>query len=131
MSKDHVLDRLMNEAIIPHAVRLAEIISAGRIPVVVFEPSDEWQSALRLHGYNGERVFAMPLRMRRALFRWDDVVAAWLDRHLSMDPPPASVLVVMRDEALLLNCGRDGWTIEWRRRALTGVDARIGSLSQL
>lgn len=81
---------------------IAEIARLGHVALVVLEPDDDWKDALRVSGYGGELVSAMPLGMSRRLSCADPITEHWLARS-NRGEPPHRVFVVMRDNSLLVN----------------------------
>jgi hypothetical protein len=109
MKPSALLERLVKEGIEPNANAVAEIAARGEIAVVVFEPSDEWKDALRVHGWTGEAVFPMSEWMRRAMSTTDLVTERWV---AGPRPKAARIFAVIDDDSLLVNKDARGFSIE-------------------
>ena len=102
---EEVLNRLLEEGIMPVAKRIAKLAMAGLIPVVIFEPGEEtqrglhamfegWRSGLDLIGVSREE-FA------RSLGRADHVTESWGNRIRPEGDIP--IFVFAHEGTLLLN----------------------------
>ncbi len=110
---ERLLNKLLDEAIKPHAVKIAEIAARGEIAVVAFEPSEMGLTALETMGRrNGEPVFALNrTRAMRLLGETDPVTKRWASTLAT--PERAKIFVVAQKGTLLVNfeSGR-GFSIE-------------------
>jgi hypothetical protein len=103
-----MLERLREQALQPHAKQIGEIIGAGRIPVVVFEPPGDVVALLRALGWDGSVVNRMTPEFIKRLARHDGVMAGWIQRTSG----PGRILVLIHEERLLVNVDNEGLTLE-------------------
>lgn len=100
----NVLDRI-SVHIKAHAEGIAEIISTGKVAVVVFEPSQQAKEILRqAYAWNGEPFFRLSTKQRKALARsldngyGDKVASRWLT-----DGRDGRILVFTQNGSLCVN----------------------------
>ena len=109
MSATDILNRILNEAIKSNAEQIATIHLAGEVAVVVFEPGELVQAAMRSCGWDGKAsVFALSPAGAKLLSTADHVTAAWLGGQR-----PGRILVAAHEGTLLINHDEDkGYSLE-------------------
>ncbi len=97
--------KLFSDAITPNAEQILRIGMPGGIPVVVFEPSDDWAKTLASWGWQGEQVFRMPSYARKSLMErsTDPKTREWFDVGTYSDEDPLRIFLVYGDETALVN----------------------------
>lgn len=109
---DDILGRLLNEAIKPHAERIAELAERRRFVAVVFEPHEDAVKFARALGWDRSTpIFGLRETRVRRLAEIDHACERWFATKPCIDHIKA--FVIMHRGTLLLNFEPDrGWYIE-------------------
>jgi hypothetical protein len=105
--------RFLEQAIKPYATEIAECcVGHGGLAVVVHAPDASVRDVLRKHGWDGEKVWAMPETLRQALAYSDHVTGPWLERPWDEGDPLRIFLFSGSGTALLNFDPAAGWSVE-------------------
>ncbi|HSM93088.1 MAG TPA: hypothetical protein VLT47_09380 [Anaeromyxobacteraceae bacterium] len=112
-----LLARIINAGIRPHAPELALIGFSGDVAVVVFEPAEGAKTLARTIGWDGESAYFRLTKEGAKTLAGSTVEDArlgkWLGRKFVPAQPVTRVLVLTRDDRLLLNYSAfEGWSQE-------------------